>query len=503
MGKTLRALGCLILFMIALQGVPAYAHGAEEVSVKKVGIGPNTNLILMEDGRLVFDRREGLLDTEDMHYTYITNDEGETGWKDVASNGSSVYAIKEDGTMWATGFNDVGQLGAGDTESREAFVQIGKGQNWRTVSSNYGHAVALTESGTLWAWGFNSSGQLGDGTQTNRSVPTRIGRDSDWKEVFAGSYHTMAVKQDGSVWAWGASTALRLNMDTRKNITKPVQIFDNLDYRKISVGNVHTLVIMADRTLWGWGLNQSGQLGTDAFEESLYENISNDHWLDISASDNSSYAIKADGTLWSVRNGFTLLSNDTDWASLTHGPDSDGAGGNVHAVKTSGKLYSLRYSTVQEKTAFNKAFGLDYLWADPNPVTIRTGSKTSVLEACLINGENYVKLRDLAALMNGSEKQFNIGWDGSRNTVTVSPRTAYVSVGGELPAAGPQARKKAVPSEAKLLVSGEEAALSAYHIEGNNYYRLRDMAQSLDFNVTWDAARKAIVVDPKASYIPE
>ncbi|MDF2936409.1 MAG: hypothetical protein K0Q90_1782 [Paenibacillaceae bacterium] len=93
----------------------------------------------------------------------------------------------------------------------------------------------------------------------------------------------------------------------------------------------------------------------------------------------------------------------------------------MHAVKTSGKLYTLRYYTVKEKTAFNKAFGLDYLWADTNPVSIKTGQKTSEAEACLINGENYVKLRDMARTLD-----FTVTWDTASSTIVLDFKSPYI-----------------------------------------------------------------------------
>ncbi|OGV97738.1 MAG: hypothetical protein A2Z59_12830 [Nitrospinae bacterium RIFCSPLOWO2_02_39_17] len=46
--------------------------------------------------------------------------------------------------------------------------------NWSSVSAGYYHTMAIKTDGTLWAWGRNNYGQLGDGTTTDRYSPVQI-----------------------------------------------------------------------------------------------------------------------------------------------------------------------------------------------------------------------------------------------------------------------------------------------------------------------------------------
>ena len=74
------------------------------------------------------------------------------------------------------------------------------------------------------------------------------------------------------------------------------------------------------------------------------------------------------------------------------------------------------------------------------PAATATSSKVLVngravaFEAYNIDGCNYFKLRDLAMALAGSEKQFDVGWDGTGNAVTLTSGKAYTPVGGELSA---------------------------------------------------------------------
>lgn len=72
----------------------------------------------------------------------------------------------------------------------------------RSVSAGRLHTMAIGTDGSLWACGNNEYGQLGDGTNTTRNTPTKIGNDT-WASVSAGTQHTVAIKSDGSLWAWG------------------------------------------------------------------------------------------------------------------------------------------------------------------------------------------------------------------------------------------------------------------------------------------------------------
>ncbi|MEJ2575079.1 MAG: RCC1 repeat-containing protein, partial [Gammaproteobacteria bacterium] len=65
------------------------------------------------------------------------------------------------------------------------------------------YTIAIKTDGTLWAWGFNNDGQLGDGTDIYKNAPVQIGTDTDWAAVAAGDGHNLAIKTDGSLWDWG------------------------------------------------------------------------------------------------------------------------------------------------------------------------------------------------------------------------------------------------------------------------------------------------------------
>ncbi|MEG2001226.1 MAG: hypothetical protein RR053_07535, partial [Evtepia sp.] len=78
---------------------------------------------------------------------------------------------------------------------------MGKAGQTNTVSAGYIHTVAIEADGTLWAWGDNECGELGDGTTEDRLFPVQVMKNV--AAVSAGIGYTMAIKTDGTLWAWG------------------------------------------------------------------------------------------------------------------------------------------------------------------------------------------------------------------------------------------------------------------------------------------------------------
>ena len=124
-------------------------------------------------------------------------------WVAVAGGGYHSLALKSDGSLWAWGDNEFGQLGLGDTKDREIPNQVGTAKDWAAVTGGHGQSFALKRDGSLWAWGSNKHGQLGLGEAVRRLVPNRVGTANDWAAVVGGHGRSLALKSDGSLWAWG------------------------------------------------------------------------------------------------------------------------------------------------------------------------------------------------------------------------------------------------------------------------------------------------------------
>ncbi|MHC4717972.1 MAG: RCC1 domain-containing protein, partial [Planctomycetota bacterium] len=201
-----------------------------------------------------------------------------TGVTDADAGAFQTFACRDDGTVWAWGWNDYGQLGDGTLASSDRPLQVvgPGGEGYLTgataVAAGGWHTVAV-KSGTVWAWGDNSHGQLGDGTETDSPTPVQVvgpgglGFLGGVAAIVAGNWHTVALKADGTVWAWGANWACQLGDGTDIYSPTPVQVVDpgGVGYltgvTAISAGVWHTVALKADGTVWAWGENVYGQLG--------------------------------------------------------------------------------------------------------------------------------------------------------------------------------------------------------------------------------------------------
>ncbi|MFI3175698.1 MAG: WG repeat-containing protein [Bacillota bacterium] len=125
---------------------------------------------------------------------------------------------------------------------------------------------------------------------------------------------------------------------------------------------------------------------------------------------------------------------------------------------------------------------------------VTVNGQATDFDAYLIEGSNYFKLRDLAFAFNGTGKQFEVSWDGEQKAINLLPGQAYTVAGGEMaPASG--LTKSASQSSSQLLLEGAPISLAAYVIEGNTYFKLRDICEQLDIEVTWDDATQVIGIN--------
>jgi len=215
---------------------------------------------------------------------------------DVVSVTAGVYhslAIRSDGTLWAWGRNEYGQLGDGTATDRHKPVQVLT--DVISVSSRRHHSLAIKSDGTLWVWGWNEYGQVGDGTATDRHRPVQV--LTDVVTVAAGGYHSLAMRSDGTLWAWGQNEYGQVSDGTTTDRLRPAQILT--DVVSVVAGWYHSLAIRSDGTLWAWGRNEYGQLGDGtATDRHRPLQILTDV-ITVAAGGGNSLAISNDGTLWS------------------------------------------------------------------------------------------------------------------------------------------------------------------------------------------------------------
>ena len=226
--------------------------------------------------------------------------------KELIEYNSSIYTILEDGSLYAWGDNYNGQLGVGDEVDKNTPTKVNLPGTIKELITDGNSAYAMLEDGSLYAWGDNYNGQLGVGDEMDRNTPTKVNLPSKIKELMLldiGYGSLYAILEDGSLYAWGdnyyngqlgvGSENDYVNTPTKVNLPGTIKELITYGYS--------IYAILEDNSLYAWGYNGTGQLGVGS--ENVTVNTPNKVNLpgtikELITNPNSVYAILEDNSLY-------------------------------------------------------------------------------------------------------------------------------------------------------------------------------------------------------------
>jgi alpha-tubulin suppressor-like RCC1 family protein len=235
----------------------------------------------------------------------------------VAAGYDHSLAVISDGSVWSWGSNTFGQLGTGSAQSA-ASPQLVSGISGTItrVAAGRTHSLALSSDGTVWAWGDNEYGELGDGNFIQSDSPVKVVGLSDITQIAAGSVWSLALRSDGTVWAWGNNLYNDLGpqvQDVYDNRDVPVQVTGLSGVTQIAAGGSFGMAIQTTvklgflrHSLWTWGQETWGQVGngqlTDPFSPggviNPYQVTGIPAPAAIAAGTYSAMMVGTDGSVW-------------------------------------------------------------------------------------------------------------------------------------------------------------------------------------------------------------
>ena len=198
----------------------------------------------------------------------------------VSANWSFIMALDADGNIYAWGYNNWGQFGNGTSTNStwSAYSSIptqvldptdtSKGLQATQISAGAWHALAIGKNGTVWAWGMDNNGQLGFSTDY-QTLPKQV-PNLKAQQVSASTWNSLAISQDGTAWGWGNNAYGQLGDGTTSRRTAPRQVSppagqssskSGFTSVRISAGWGHSVAIGQDGKAYAWGNNQYGQIG--------------------------------------------------------------------------------------------------------------------------------------------------------------------------------------------------------------------------------------------------
>jgi len=349
--------------------------------------------------------------------------------------------VKSDGTVWVWGANRFGDLGTGSMSTGSTTpVQLSSLSGITMVIGGYFHSVALKNDGTVWAWGVNEDGELGNGGTTDSDVPVQVSGLSSITSIKTAiqAFHNVAVKSDGSVWTWGDNVSGQLGLGIygplagtstsptgekapvklpASSLASPTAVACGkystialtssgsvvecgdasyaplgfsvpvqsqtpglINISVVSGGGYHSLLLQSNGILWGWGDNAQGQLGngtTVTQSSPIPVDISN--VKAAAAGGYHSLAVKSDGTVWA-------------WGDNSLGQIGDGTTIQRNApVAISGLSGMLSVAAGYTHSLALKSDGTVWAWGYNGDGELGNGSNSTSLTPVQVSGLTGIK----------------------------------------------------------------------------------------------------------------
>lgn len=304
---------------------PGDPNGLAESSitgVSSVAVGNGYSLFLKPDGTVWYAGNgymnstinSGSTPTSPYKWT-PTQISGLSNVTAIAASGSnhSLFLLSN-GTVFASGNDTYGQMGNGTTSYASlGLTQVSGLTNVTAIAAGDATSYFLKSDGTVWAVGYNNHGQLGIGSKTTQTTPVQVSGLTGITAIAAGDSHAIFLKNDGTVYGTGIYSALGFYKSQGDQLV-PVKLSGLSNIVSISAGEFTNLFLKNDGTVWGLGQSENGQIGygSTAITQTPVQvsNVSN--VVTMAAAQYNSSFLENDGSAWITgKNSETISTYNT------------------------------------------------------------------------------------------------------------------------------------------------------------------------------------------------
>ncbi len=400
-----------------------------------------------------------------------------------------------------TGFWSPYRLGRADITVRAVYRPVEVSAGERLTEGRY--ALAYGSSGTLEIAENGAVTLTGSGE--DMAIVLRRGAELTLDGCVLSGERTLITAEDGCrMIMWGENALIGLSEE--RNNAAPTLVFDG-SLELAGEGGIRISARIGNSAIWSEGgvLTLSGGLAE----------IKKTDLLGFEGGAVNAGSVIVDG-------GSVLIYTDSDNVPAVCADSVRVTDGSLNArclhtekvisgeVSLAGGLvrlegHSPNSSGASEETlneAALNSFGGSGFMAVPSSVgSVRAtdqrlvfNGETVTLEAYNIDGSNYFKLRDIAALTDGTGSGFSVAFDPELRAVYARKGERYEYVGGERQI-GEDKASTAAPSRWLLYVDGGLLPCDMAVIGGNNFFRLRDLGAALDFGVDYVEQTRTVIVN--------
>lgn len=169
-------------------------------------------------------------------------------------------------------------------------------------------------------------------------------------------------------------------------------------------------------------------------------------------------------------------------------------------ITMNARAVNARYSDSKEllQTGFDileERLEDGYAYASPNAATVSMNGSQLSMQAYLANGNNYVRLRDFAAILAGTGSQFGLTYDSASGAVVMQSGAPYegTNSGGQI-TGGTVMSQLHQPT---VYVDSAPYTIDSYLIGDLNYMKVRDLCAAIGCGIDYDATTGQVILIPQ------